>query len=248
MATIDYKQKIRNYMNSSEVDTLYKSMLNNLFPELKESKGDMIRKRLTEYFGGYYDGFATDRNPVNVYWEGLEVKEILAWLEKQGKKKSDNKADSIIYSYITPNPKFFQWIYDRLINVHNENPSVDYMLSLKKRIEDMQNPINYDMKEALQTEYEKGRADAIAEMQKTWSEEDERHLNTAVAYLKDAREFKKAAEDCINWLKFLKERYTWKPSDEQISIIEFVMEDIEKDSLRYAILNSILEQLKKLKA
>ena len=51
----------------------------------------------------------------------------------------------------------------------------------------------------------------------------------------------------ITWLKSLKERYTWRPSDEQISIIEFVMEDMEKDSIRYAVLNSVLEQLKKLR-
>ena len=37
---------------------------------------------------------------------------------------------------ITPNKKFFQWIYDRLINVHKEDPNVDYMISFKKRIEE----------------------------------------------------------------------------------------------------------------
>ena len=38
---------------------------------------------------------------------------------------------------ITPNKKFFQWIYDRLINVHNEKPNVDYMISFKRRIEEL---------------------------------------------------------------------------------------------------------------
>ena len=37
---------------------------------------------------------------------------------------------------ITPNKKFFQWIYDRLVNVHNEDPNVDYMTSFKRRIEE----------------------------------------------------------------------------------------------------------------
>lgn len=36
---------------------------------------------------------------------------------------------------ITPNKKFFQWIYNRLVYVHNENPNVDYMRSFKERIE-----------------------------------------------------------------------------------------------------------------
>ena len=38
---------------------------------------------------------------------------------------------------ITPNKEFFQWIYNRLVDVHNENPNVDYMISFKKRIEEL---------------------------------------------------------------------------------------------------------------
>lgn len=37
----------------------------------------------------------------------------------------------------TPNKEFFQWIYNRLVDVHKENPNVDYMISLKKRIEEL---------------------------------------------------------------------------------------------------------------
>ena len=131
-------------------------------------------------------------------------------LEKQGGQKPTDEVESITRSYIIPNEKFFQWIYDRLINVHNENPNVDYMLSLKKRIEDMQNPANDDMKEALQTEYEKGRADAIAEIQKpAWSEEDEKILKDILVDVKFegynndmlANSYKK-----INWLKSLRQR------------------------------------------
>ena len=44
-----------------------------------------------------------------------------------------------------------------------------------------QKPANEEMIETLRTEYEKGRADAIAEMQKGWSEEDERICRSIVA-------------------------------------------------------------------
>ena len=40
--------------------------------------------------------------------------------------------------YITPHKKFFKWIYNRLIDVHGENPNVDYMQSFKKRIDNLQ--------------------------------------------------------------------------------------------------------------
>ncbi len=38
---------------------------------------------------------------------------------------------------ITPHKEFFKWIYERLIHVHKENPNVDYMRSLKERIDNM---------------------------------------------------------------------------------------------------------------
>lgn len=38
---------------------------------------------------------------------------------------------------ITPNKEFFQWIYNRLVYVHNENPNVDYMISFKERIREL---------------------------------------------------------------------------------------------------------------
>lgn len=40
--------------------------------------------------------------------------------------------------YITPHKEFFEWIYNRLIDVHNENPNVDYMQSFRKRIDNLQ--------------------------------------------------------------------------------------------------------------
>ena len=39
--------------------------------------------------------------------------------------------------YTTDNKKFFNWIHDRLVYVHMENPNYDYMLSLRERIDDL---------------------------------------------------------------------------------------------------------------
>lgn len=39
--------------------------------------------------------------------------------------------------YITPHKEFFNWIYDRLVYVHGEDPDYDYMHSLKERIDDL---------------------------------------------------------------------------------------------------------------
>ena len=53
-------------------------------PELRESEDEMIRKRLLEYFQGFLKGYEDCyKDGGSVKWEGLDVKSILAWLEKQ---------------------------------------------------------------------------------------------------------------------------------------------------------------------
>ncbi len=64
-------------------------------------------------------------------------------------------------------------------------------------------------------EYERGKTDALKSV--AWNEEDENRINHLIAYFEDKEGF--TAEDDIayaNWLKSIKERCTWKPSDEQM--------------------------------
>ena len=85
-----------------------------------------------------------------------------------------------------------------------------------------QKPTDEEMKELLKTEYEKGRADAITEMQKpAWSEDDENRINRLIAYFEDKESF--TAEDDVvyaNWLKSLKDRVQpkqeWSEEEEKI--------------------------------
>lgn len=89
------------------------------------------------------------------------------------------------------------------------------------------------------------------EQKPAWSEEDETKMRAALAFIKS--EFPKKGdeeimEDTIEWLKSLKQRIGWKPSDEQIVVLElaskyervFTPEQID-------ILIDLKEQLKKLK-
>lgn len=74
-----------------------------------------------------------------------------------------------------------------------------YLAWLEKQGE----PTDNDMIEALRTEYEKGKADAIAETQKEWSEEDENILRTIISDGIRGAEFDMLQ---IDWLKSLKQR------------------------------------------
>jgi hypothetical protein len=68
------------------------------------------------------------------YFEGdaldCSLDSVVNWLKSLRPQPKQNDV-------ITPNKEFFQWIYDRLVNVHNEDPNVDYMISFKKRIEEL---------------------------------------------------------------------------------------------------------------
>lgn len=73
-------------------------------------------------------------------------------------------------------------------------------------------PTDEEMKELLRTEYEKGRADTIAEMKSSWSEEDERICRNIVNDIANDKSIckyeisKRICDEQINWLKSLKQR------------------------------------------
>ena len=76
-----------------------------------------------------------------------------------------------------------------------------------------QKPANEEMIETLRTEYEKGRADAIAEMQKEWSEDDKlvvEDIEEAVINYWHGQ----SQEDLLDWLKSLKDKVQPQPKQE----------------------------------
>ena len=80
-----------------------------------------------------------------------------------------------------------------------------------------------------------------------WSEEDEKIFNGIILRCK-----KYGHQEQIDWLKSLKQRYTWKPNDEQIDVLEqFISEykDIDDNFRAYPIshnIESLYNDLKKL--
>lgn len=54
---------------------------------------------------------------------------------KQRIKHSANIRKRFDMAIYIPDKDFFKWIYDRLVFVHGENPDIDYMRSLKERID-----------------------------------------------------------------------------------------------------------------
>ena len=119
-----------------------------------------------------------------------------------------------------------------------------------KPINDEQQPSDEDMKEALQTEYEKGRADAFAQMQKEWSEEDEKIRQNLMSLLSDMRGHRieeSTYQKYYPWLKSLKERYFWKPRDDQMKALYSTAGIVGILTPTAVTLCSLYHDLKKLK-
>ena len=80
---MDYKEKVIALLNDKELSSEQKEKLESIFPELKESEDERIRKRLIEFF--------EDWGETKSHCWGKSVNKILAWLEKQGEQKPKDK-------------------------------------------------------------------------------------------------------------------------------------------------------------
>ena len=86
-----------------------------------------------------------------------------------------------------------------------------------------------------------------------WSEEDEDYINDLIKYFSQNEKIENTKEDIVIWIKSLKDRYTWKPSEGQLECLGYAIEKAEKDwspltnNRIYLTLKALKEQLEKLK-
>ena len=82
---MDYEKKYKETLEKARQLCAYPttkpfiSDLQNLFPELKESEDEKIRKCLLSHFSRYQED--------EIFLNCITMKQILAWLEKQGEQK-----------------------------------------------------------------------------------------------------------------------------------------------------------------
>ena len=149
-----------------------------IFPELKESEDERIRKELIAIFKGEIP-----------YTPEEDIKRYIAWLEKQKPIQNINKEDEEVRQYIV-----------RIMK---------------------QRDINVPMVQKALTWLEK------QSRQKPWSEENEEMIDETLYFIREYQQSNRCKDEagmqnsvsCEKWLKSLKERYTWKPSDEQMKAL-----------------------------
>lgn len=79
---MDYKEKVIALLNSQELSKEQKEKLENIFPELKESEGERIRKAIIRILKGETG-----------YTSKEDTDKYVAWLEKQAEKKPNSQME-----------------------------------------------------------------------------------------------------------------------------------------------------------
>lgn len=133
-------------------------------------------------------------------------------------------------------------------------PIDDCIAWLEKQGE--QKSVNYADEEIVEAVKDTSVLDMV-EPNPAWSEEDISKLNKIATTIYEAGEVqnwwrqnrlidKETANELNDWLKSLKERYTWKPSDEQLNALDEVYKTHSANNVCRRIIFNLLEQLKKL--
>lgn len=205
---------------NKENDVLILHTIEDLFPEFKKSEDEKIRKWLI----GYFNQYIIDGMP-QVFGNGLNVEDVIAWLEKQGEKidaienfdtEFEKQVSYLIASAINKeheyNQGYVKWVANALFN------------------------------------YAKHELEKQGKQNITWSEEDEsnfQNIDSVLFYDKGLPE-----DTCMrlrNWLKSLRPQSTWKPTELQMDVLLDEVNAWTKGCSKQKVLESLYNDLKKLK-
>ena len=237
-----------------------KEELENIFPELKLKDSDeKIRKEIVSAINIY----------CSEYHRGTKVRNnMLAWLEKQGEQKPADKIQLGKKYKCIASPRYSAFVKGEIYK-----PEDKFLCSLMNFCSDCFEPIeDGEKKSADKAESNLLTVERAKEMSPfmrsgfeneyaAWSEEDEKTWKELIEEVKDqldsvpspdcmGKEDEKVLKQLtrwLDWLKSIKDRHTWKPSDEQIKALEAMLTVSPQSPAITSALLGLYEQLKKLK-
>lgn len=193
------------------------------FPELKESEDEKIRESLLEYLHTLPNHYAHS---------GVCAPEWIAWLEKLG-----------------GHAKFINGIQVGDKVTRNEDGVLVNLSQLKrvakkdeKQGEQKSNPCDGCINRKGCINCENGELREV-EQKPAWSEEDEENLTNCI----EAINLNYKWDNMVDWLKSLKDRYVWKPSESDILLLERIANGKSNPQDFQASLGGLIGKLKKLR-
>lgn len=213
-------QAVKAKMDYYESDKRLRVALETLIPELAESDDERIRKHLIKHFS----------NKSKEEWNGMPIKDILAYLEKQ--KEHRETCTKFLAKILKHSAEGFRNVLKK--KGIDYIPTEAFWTNTARTFSEQECNEFYkwmdDMTMEIVTEetpeYKKGFKDGLDASKKEqnpaeWSEEDENAITTAIRacrYMTENFENStKQYEDAIERLKSL--RPSWKPSEEQMEAL-----------------------------
>lgn len=228
------------------------SILEHIFPELRESEDEKIRKAIHIYLD-WLDG-KKDYAPRGEY----TIRDMIAWLEKQGEHanfrnkieigdKVTRNEDGVLVNLSQLNRVAKKQTEQKLYV--NDNAKEMFIKALE-RVEE-QNNKGYKLtdcdKNSWWEDFKAYTSCTIEQKPAEWSEENEKMFEHIIA--KATLHFSSINyldEEEINFLKSLRPQPHWKPSDEQMEVLAWCKPLFADPKLK-GILESLIEDLKKLR-
>ncbi len=187
----------------------------------------------------------------NTNYQGEPIYEIV-YIDKEcyicEYRGKENMGDKTVMHFAFDNP------YLRLVE---QNPAWseeddEHLERILKELENQcQRPINSPYLDKIESDYNwlKYLKDKV-QLKQEWSEKDKHMLQKVIDFMKHPDLIKATptlSKSTINWLEFLEERYTWKPSRDQMNALDIAIRcGIQLGSWEEKSLKSLREQLFKL--
>ena len=250
---MDYEKKLALAKEALDSGSYDKETIEYIFPELKESEGEKIRKALISFLKSPF---------VNESITDEKVTPWIAWLEKQGEhakfcdsiqvgdKVTRNKDGVLVnLSQLNRVAKKDEKQGEQKPAEFDDTNAKRMFIKALERVEE-QNNKGYKITDCDKNSWWedfKAYTSCIVE-QKPWSKEDESLRLRTIGALVTCKigSPTKCVDEQINWLKSLRPQNRWKPSVEQIKQLGWVAEQ-NKDNLIGKELMTLYEELKKLK-
>ena len=217
----------------------YRGIFEDIFPKLKESEDEKIRKWLLNFVQGLPD------EGLDFHFYNLKKEQVIAWLEKQGEQKhnpvldiekkelkkieekhAENKGMNLVEEEMTPFQKKVFRIIDTAIEEEQGLKQVcDELFTLA--------------------------SNEIEQKPAEWSEEDEKIFGSFLHKLEvcDLLSNKEIIW-AKRWLKSLRPQYHWKPTEKQLYMLNWLATNVLDDGVTgkpaKEVLYSLYEQLKQL--
>ena len=241
---MDYKEKVIALLNSKELSKEQKEKLEVIFPELKESEDERIRKELLQIAKESEDSFYMVMTP-------NKREKLIAWLERQGEQKAWSEEDKNMLKWV------IGYLENKMLNapISEERTACKNAIAwFEEKLKGEQKPVEWTMDNIEElTEFEsammhiggsffgehqgldpndtnaiKEQANILLEFvpKQEWSEEDETKIKSIIALLKSpavcTMDGNKGIIDAsIKYLKSLKDRIQpqlkqeWSEEDER---------------------------------